>query len=334
MLRILLFLGTNLAIVALISLTFRLLGLDGLLQANGVDLNINALIVYSAVIGFSGALISLFLSKTMAKAGMGVKVITRPANPTEQWLVDTVARQAKQAGIGMPEVGIFDHASPNAFATGWNKNAALVAVSTGLLNTMDRKEVEAVLGHEVAHVANGDMVTLTLIQGVVNTFVIFLSRIVGYLVDRLVFKVERGHGPAFWIVSMIAQFVFGIAAMMIVMWFSRWREFRADKGGAELAGRRNMINALKALQAAHDTPPMPDEMRAFAINAGRMQAAFSSHPPLEKRIAALEAMAGGDAQPARPRRPCIDPVTRGPGWGSRWGGPVSRSPLAVSRARR
>ncbi len=303
MLRILLFLGTNLAIVALISLTFRLLGLDGLLQANGVDLNINALIVYSAVIGFSGALISLFLSKTMAKAGMGGKVITRPANPTEQWLVDTVARQAKQAGIGMPEVGIFDHASPNAFATGWNKNAALVAVSTGLLNTMDRKEVEAVLGHEVAHVANGDMVTLTLIQGVVNTFVIFLSRIVGYLVDRLVFKVERGHGPAFWIVSMIAQFVFGIAAMMIVMWFSRWREFRADKGGAELAGRRNMINALKALQAAHDAPPMPDEMRAFAINAGRMQAAFSSHPPLADRIRALEAMEGAEAQPARPRRP-------------------------------
>ncbi|MAN80473.1 MAG: protease HtpX [Rhodospirillaceae bacterium] len=303
MLRILLFLGTNLAIVALISLTFRLLGLDGLLQANGVDLNINALVVYSAVIGFSGALISLFLSKTMAKAGMGVKVITRPANPTEQWLVDTVTRQAKQAGIGMPEVGIFDHASPNAFATGWNRNNALVAVSTGLLTTMDRKEVEAVLGHEVAHVANGDMVTLTLIQGVVNTFVIFLSRIVGHLVDRLVFKVERGHGPAFWIVSMIAQFVFGIAAMMIVMWFSRWREFRADKGGAELAGRRNMINALKALQAAHDTPPMPDEMRAFAINAGRMQAAFSSHPPLAERIRALEQMEGADAQPARPRRP-------------------------------
>jgi heat shock protein HtpX len=303
MLRILLFLGTNLAIVALISLTFRLLGLEGLLQANGVDLDINALIVYSAVIGFSGALISLFLSKTMAKAGMGVKIIQRPANPTEQWLVDTVARQAKQAGIGMPEVGIFDHASPNAFATGWNRNDALVAVSTGLLTTMDRREVEAVLGHEVAHVANGDMVTLTLIQGVVNTFVIFLSRIVGHLVDRLVFKVERGHGPAFWIVSMIAQFVFGIAAMMIVMWFSRWREFRADKGGAELAGRRNMIDALKALQAAHDTPPMPDEMRAFAINAGRMQAAFSSHPPLADRIRALEQMEGADAHPAPPRRP-------------------------------
>lgn len=303
MLRILLFLGTNLAIVALISLTFRLLGFESLLQANGVDLNINALVVYSAVIGFSGALISLFLSKTMAKAGMGVKILTQPANHTEKWLVDTVKQQAKQAGIGMPEVGIFDHASPNAFATGWNKNDALVAVSTGLLTTMDRKEVEAVLGHEVAHVANGDMVTLTLIQGVVNTFVIFLSRIVGFLVDRLVFRVQRGHGPAFWIVSMIAEFVFGIAAMMIVMWFSRWREFRADRGGAELAGRRNMINALKALQSAHDAPPMPDDMKAFAISAGRMQAMFSSHPPLADRIAALEAMEGGVEEQAQPRRP-------------------------------
>ncbi|HAD87908.1 MAG TPA: protease HtpX [Rhodospirillaceae bacterium] len=297
MLRILLFLGTNLAIVALISLTFRLLGLEGLLQSNGVDLNINALIVYSAVIGFAGALISLFLSKTMAKKGMGVKIIAQPANPTEQWIFQTVAAQAKQAGIGMPEVGIFDHASPNAFATGWNRNNALVAVSTGLLTNMDRKEVEAVLGHEVAHVANGDMVTLTLIQGVVNTFVIFLSRIVGHLVDRLVFRVERGHGPAFWIVSMIAEFIFGIVAMMIVMWFSRWREFRADRGGAELAGRRHMIDALKALKAAQDAPPMPDEMKAFAISAGRMQALFSSHPPLDARIKALEEMdAGGEAK--------------------------------------
>tara|TARA_B100000513_G_scaffold178689_1_gene96448 strand:- start:649 stop:1572 length:924 start_codon:yes stop_codon:yes gene_type:complete len=305
MLRILLFLGTNLAIVALISLTFRLLGLEGLLQQNGVDLNINALVVYSAVIGFAGALISLFLSKTMAKAGMGVKIIAQAANPTEKWLVDTVARQAKQAGIGMPEVGIFDHASPNAFATGWNRNDALVAVSTGLLTSMERSEVEAVLGHEVAHVANGDMVTLTLIQGVVNTFVIFLSRIVGHVVDRTVFKVERGHGPAFWIVSMIAEFVFGIAAMVIVMWFSRWREFRADRGGAELAGRRNMINALKRLQAAQDGPPMPDEMKAFAISAGKVQALFSSHPPLQKRIEALEAMEGGEAvaQPGRVSRP-------------------------------
>ena len=301
MLRILLFLGTNLAIVALISLTFRLLGLEGLLQSNGVDLNINALIVYSAVIGFAGALISLFLSKTMAKKGMGVKIIAQPANPTEQWLYQTVAAQAKQAGIGMPEVGMFDHASPNAFATGWNRNNALVAVSTGLLTTMDRKEVEAVLGHEVAHVANGDMVTLTLIQGVVNTFVIFLSRIVGHLVDRLVFRVERGHGPAFWVVSMIAEFIFGIVAMMIVMWFSRWREFRADRGGAELAGRRHMINALKALQAAHDAPPMPDEMKAFAISAGRMQALFSSHPPLDARIKALEEMDGAGEAKRGPR---------------------------------
>ena len=305
MLRILLFLGTNLAIVALISLTFRLLGLEGLLQQGGVDLNINALVVYSAVIGFAGALISLFLSKTMAKAGMGVKIIAQAANPTEKWLVDTVARLAKQAGIGMPEVGIFDHASPNAFATGWNRNDALVAVSTGLLTSMDRSEVEAVLGHEVAHVANGDMVTLTLIQGVVNTFVIFLSRIVGHVVDRTVFKVERGHGPAFWIVSMIAEFVFGIAAMVIVMWFSRWREFRADRGGAELVGRRNMINALKRLQAAQNGPAMPDEMKAFAISAGKVQALFSSHPPLQKRIEALEAMEGGEtvARPGRVSRP-------------------------------
>ena len=301
MLRILLFLGTNLAIVALISLTFRLLGLEGLLQSNGVDLNINALIVYSAVIGFAGALISLFLSKTMAKKGMGVKIIAQPANPTEQWLFQTVAAQAKQAGIGMPEVGIFDHASPNAFATGWNRNNALVAVSTGLLTNMDRKEVEAVLGHEVAHVANGDMVTLTLIQGVVNTFVIFQSRIVGHLVDRLVFRVERGHGPAFWIVSMIAEFIFGIVSMMIVMWFSRWREFRADRGGAELAGRRHMINALKALKAAQDAPPMPDEMKAFAISAGRMQALFSSHPPLDARIKALEEMDGAGEATRGPR---------------------------------
>ena len=288
MLRILLFLGTNLAIVALISLTFRLLGLEGLLQSNGVDLNINALIVYSAVIGFAGALISLFLSKTMAKKGMGVKIIAQPANPTEQWIFQTVAAQAKQAGIGMPEVGIFDHASPNAFATGWNRNNALVAVSTGLLTNMDRKEVEAVLGHEVAHVANGDMVTLTLIQGVVNTFVIFLSRIVGHLVDRLVFRVERGHGPAFWIVSMIAEFIFGIVAMMIVMWFSRWREFRADAAGADLAGRGAMIRALQKLKAEMELPnDLPDTMVAFGIRNGKVAKLFSSHPPLDARIAAL-----------------------------------------------
>ncbi len=288
MLRIALFLGTNLAIVVLISLTFRLLGVEGFLMQNGVDLNLNVLLIYSAVIGFSGSLISLFLSKWMAKRSMGVQLIAQPANATQRWLVDTVSMQSKRAGIGMPEVGIFDNPSPNAFATGWNKNSALVAVSTGLLQQMSRDEVEAVLAHEVSHVANGDMVTLSLIQGVVNTFVVFLSRIIGHTIDRVVFKTERGYGPAFYIVSMIAEFVLGILAMTIVMWFSRWREFRADKGGADLAGRGKMISALRRLQQAHDPVPVPDEMAAFAINAGKVQKMFASHPSLEDRIAALE----------------------------------------------
>ena len=292
MLRIALFLGTNIAILALISVTFRLLGIDGLLQANGVDLDLNALLIYSAVIGFSGSLISLFLSKWMAKQSMGVQVIEQPTSEPQRWLLDTVARQAQQAGIRMPEVGIFDSASPNAFATGWNKNDALVAVSSGLLRQMSRDEVEAVLGHEVSHVANGDMVTLALIQGVVNTFVVFLSRIIGHVVDRVVFKTERGHGPAFFIVSLIAQFVLGILAMMIVMWFSRWREYRADAGGARLAGRGKMIAALRRLQQAHDPQPLPDEMAAFGILGGRVEKLFMSHPPLEERIAALESARG------------------------------------------
>ncbi|MET0071415.1 MAG: protease HtpX [Candidatus Thiodiazotropha sp.] len=290
MMRIALFLGTNLAILMLISITFRLLGIEGLLLENGVDLNINALLVYSAVIGFSGSFISLFISKWMAKRSMGVKVIETPANEIERWLVGTVERQAQQAGIGMPEVGLFNHASPNAFATGWNKNSALVAVSSGLLQQMNRDEVEAVLAHEVSHVANGDMVTLSLIQGVVNTFVVFLSRIIGHTVDRLVFKTERGYGPGYFIVSMIAEFVLGILAMTIVMWFSRWREFRADRGGAELAGRGKMIAALKRLQQAHEPESLPEEMAAFAISAGKVQKLFASHPPLESRIAALQAM--------------------------------------------
>ncbi|MCG7969968.1 MAG: protease HtpX [Candidatus Thiodiazotropha taylori] len=288
MMRIALFLGTNLAILALISITFRLLGIEGLLMQNGVDLDINALLVYSAVIGFSGSLISLFISKWMAKRSMGVQIIENPGNEVERWLVATVESQAQRAGIGMPEVGIFNHASPNAFATGWNKNDALVAVSTGLMQQMNRDEVEAVLAHEVSHVANGDMVTLSLIQGVVNTFVIFLSRIIGHTVDRVVFKTERGYGPAFYIVSLIAEFVLGILAMTIVMWFSRWREFRADKGGADLAGRGKMIAALRRLQQAHEPEPMPEEMAAFAISAGKVQKLFASHPPLEDRIAALE----------------------------------------------
>lgn len=288
MLRLSLFLLTNLAIVLLISLTFRLLGLEGLLQQNGVNLDINSLIIFSAIIGFAGSFISLLLSKQMAKAAMRVRIINEARSDYERWLLATVRSQAKRAGIAMPEVGIFDQQSPNAFATGWNKNAALVAVSVGLLDNMSQEEVEAVLGHEISHVANGDMVTLALIQGIVNTFVIFLSRVVGFLVDRLVFRVERGHGPAFWVVSMLAELVFGVVAMMIVMWFSRWREFRADAGGASLAGRQNMINALRRLQASHQAPRIPDEMAAFAINAGRVQALFSSHPPLEKRIAALK----------------------------------------------
>jgi heat shock protein HtpX len=285
--RIAIFLATNIAVMALISVVFSLFGFQGLLAQNGVDLDLQALLVYSAVIGFSGSIISLLLSKFMAKRSMAVHVIESASNNTERWLVQTVRRQAELANIGMPEVGIFTHASPNAFATGWNKNNALVAVSTGLLEAMSKNEVEAVLAHEVSHVANGDMVTLTLIQGVVNTFVVFLSRIIGHMVDRLVFKVERGHGPAFWIVSIISQIALGILASMVVMWFSRYREFKADAGGASLAGRNNMVAALKRLKSFQNAPPLPDEMAAFAISAGKVQKLFSSHPPLEKRIEAL-----------------------------------------------
>ena len=288
--RLLLFLATNVAVLVVISVVFRLLGIDSLLAQNGVDLDLNALLVYSAIIGFSGSLISLFLSKSMAKHGMGVRLIEQPRNATEQWLADTVARLAEQAGVGMPEVGIFEGA-PNAFATGWNRNDALVAVSTGLLQTMNRDEVEAVLAHEMSHVANGDMVTLTLIQGVVNTFVVFLSRIIGHIIDRVVLKNERGHGIGFFVTSLVAQVVLGILASMIVMWFSRWREYRADAGAAQLAGRHKMIAALQRLQQAHATEPLPDEMAAFGITGGRVAALFASHPPLEARIAALQKMA-------------------------------------------
>lgn len=286
--RIILFLGTNIAIMALLGLTFSLFGIQGLLAENGVDLDLKALLIYAAVIGFSGAFISLFLSKFLAKRSMGVQVIEQATNSTEKWLVDTVRKMAKDANIGMPEVGVFNHASPNAFATGWNKNNALVAVSTGLLSSMQKNEVEAVLAHEVSHVANGDMVTMTLIQGVVNTFVVFLSRVIGHIVDRVIFKVERGHGPAFWIVSIITEIILGLLATMLVMWFSRYREYKADLGGAKLAGRANMIAALKRLQSFKGAPELPDEMAAFAINAGKVQALFSSHPPLEQRINALQ----------------------------------------------
>jgi heat shock protein HtpX len=287
MMRILLFLATNAAVLVLISITFRILGIEDTLQANRVDLDLNALLVMSAIIGFTGSFISLLMSKWSAKHAMGVQVIEQPTTRTEQWLVQTVRRQAERAGIGMPEVGIFDSPQPNAFATGWNRNSSLVAVSTGLLQQMQADEVEAVLGHEVSHVANGDMVTLALIQGVVNTFVIFLSRIVGHVVDRVILKNEQGHGIGYFITSMVAQVVLSILATMIVMWFSRRREFRADIGGAKLAGRDSMIGALRRLQAVHEPEALPDQFAAFGITGG-VRELFSSHPPLEARIAALQ----------------------------------------------
>ena len=287
MMRILLFMATNAAILLVITIVFSVLGLDSMLYQNGVNMNLPALLVMSAIIGMTGSIISLFMSKTMAVRGMGVQVISQPTNQTEQWLIETVARQAKKAEIGMPDVGVFNSPEPNAFATGANKNNALVAVSTGLLQRMNQDEVEAVIGHEVSHVANGDMVTLTLIQGVVNTFVYFLASIIGNIVDRAVFKSENGRGMGYFITQMIAQIVLSFLASMIVMWFSRWREFHADKGGAKLAGRQKMINALRALQGASNES-MPAEFQAFAISGGGLSRLFSSHPPLEERIKALQ----------------------------------------------
>ena len=292
--RIFLFLVTNIAVLLVLSVTLRLLGVDRILEADGTGLDFNALLIMSAVIGFGGSFISLLMSKWLAKKGTGAHVIEVPENQTERWLVDTVQHQAQRAGIGMPEVAIYDAPEINAFATGWNKNNALVAVSTGLLNNMSQDEAEAVLAHEVTHVANGDMVTLALIQGVVNTFVMFFSRVIGYLVDRIVFKVERGHGPAFFITSIIAQVILGILASMIVMWFSRQREFRADAGGANLAGRNKMISALERLAQNYGEPPqLPDQAKAFGISGttgGGFKRLFMTHPPLEERIAALRAM--------------------------------------------
>nr|MBP9604768.1 protease HtpX [Chromatiaceae bacterium] len=275
-----------------ISLVFKLLGFEGLLHANGVDLNLSAVLVWAALIGFSGSIISLLMSKGMAKRSMGVQIIDSPSTPFEQWLMTTVERQSQAAGIKMPEVGIFDSPDPNAFATGWNRNDALVAVSTGLLQQMNRDEVEAVVGHEISHVANGDMVTLTLVQGVVNTFVVFLSTIIGHFVDRVIFKTEQGHGPAYFIVSMVSQVLLSILATMIVMWFSRQREFRADKGGADLTSRNKMASALRALQRVHEPRDLPaGEFAAFGISGSigdGIKRLFMSHPPLEERIAVLE----------------------------------------------
>ena len=288
--RILLFLATNLAILVVLSVVVQVLGLDRTLAANGG--NLGGLLAFAAVFGFGGAFISLAISKWMAKRTMGVQVITQPRTSQEQWLVSTVRRLAQQAGIGMPEVGVFESPEPNAFATGARRDSSLVAVSTGLLQRMNQNEVEAVLGHEISHVANGDMVTLTLIQGVVNTFVIFLARIIGNVVDRTVFRSEDGRGPAYFITVIVSEIVLGILASMIVMWFSRYREFRADSGGAKLAGRENMIGALQRLQAAHE--PLPAQFAAFGIasgnGAGGLKRLFMSHPPLEERIAALRSL--------------------------------------------
>jgi len=285
--RIILFLATNIAVMLVLSIVTQVLGVDRYLVQNGI--NYQALLVFAGIMGFGGAFISLLISKPMAKFSMGVHVIEAPASADEQWLVGTVKKLADKAGVGMPEVGIFEGA-PNAFATGAFKNSALIAVSTGLLQTMTREEVEAVLGHEMAHVANGDMVTLTLIQGVVNTFVVFLSRVVGSIVDRTVFKTERGVGPGYYITVIVCQIVFGVLASIIVAWFSRYREYRADAGSADFLGQpRTMISALRRLGGLQ-AEPLPKSFEASGISGGEgFMSLFASHPPIPERIAALEA---------------------------------------------
>ena len=292
MMRVILFLATNLAILLVISVVFRLLGLESIFAHNGVDLNLGSLLVYSAVIGFTGSLISLAMSKFIAIRSTGAHVIEQPQSDAERWLVQTVQHHAQAAGIGMPQVAIFPSDSPNAFATGARRDHALVAVSTGLLQRMDRAQVEAVLGHEVTHVANGDMVTLTLIQGVLNTFVVFLSRVIGFAVDSMLRRdgeSRRGPGPGFWITSLVMQVLLSFLASMIVCWFSRRREFRADAGGARLAGTPGMISALERLKMGEPTP-LPQSLKAFGIADGRgIMRLFATHPPLDDRIAALRA---------------------------------------------
>jgi len=288
--RVALFIGTNIAILVVLLIVTSILGVNNYLDETGTGLNLTHLLIFAAILGFGGSFISLVISKWMAKRLTGAKVIDRPNNEMENWLLQTVRRQASRAGIGMPEVAIFDSQAPNAFATGMKRDAALVAVSAGLLRNMNQDEVEAVLGHEISHVANGDMITLTLIQGVVNTFVIFLSRIVGHFVDRVILKNEEGHGLGFFVTTLVAQIVFGILASTIVMWFSRQREFRADAGGAQLAGSGKMISALEKLQKGAQEP-LPDQMASFGINGKKSygwKMLFMSHPPIEHRIEALK----------------------------------------------
>lgn len=289
--RVFLFLLTNLAIMLVLGIVISVLGLGQVLDEQGIDLDLQALLVLSAVVGMTGSVVSLAMSKFMAKRMTNAQVIEVAHTEQEEWLFKTVQRQAQAAGIGMPEVAIYDAPDMNAFATGMFRNSALVAVSTGLLAGMKRDEVEAVLAHEVSHVANGDMITLALIQGVVNTFVFFLSRVVGHVVDRVVFKTERGHGPAYWITAIVAQVVLGILASAIVMWFSRQREFRADAGGANIAGRQKMVGALKRLQQSANQPHLPEQLEAFGISGGMgvgIKRLFMSHPPLEERIEVLQ----------------------------------------------
>jgi heat shock protein HtpX len=290
--RIVLFLLTNLAIMVVLGITVSLLGVNQFLTRNGLDLS--RLIIFAAIFGMGGAFLSLAISKWVAKFSTGARVIEQPASETEAWLVATVRAQSRQAGIAMPEVAIYDAPEPNAFATGPSRNNSLVAVSTGLLEAMTRDEVEAVLAHEVSHVANGDMVTLTLIQGVVNTFVIVIAKIAGYAVDRMLASNRneeyQGPGLGYWITSIVAEIVLGILASMIVLWFSRRREFQADRGGAALAGRAKMVAALERLQSLAQPATLPSQMAAFGINSGvgaGLKKLFTSHPPLEERIAAL-----------------------------------------------
>ncbi|OAE10858.1 zinc metalloprotease HtpX [Pseudomonas simiae] len=291
MMRILLFLATNLAVVLIASITLSLFGFNGFMAANGVDLNLNQLLVFCAVFGFAGSLFSLFISKWMAKMSTSTQVITQPRTRHEQWLLQTVEQLSREAGIKMPEVGIFPAYEANAFATGWNKNDALVAVSQGMLERFSYDEVKAVLAHEIGHVANGDMVTLALVQGVVNTFVMFFARIIGNFVDKVIFKNEEGRGIAYFVATIFAEVVLGFLASAITMWFSRKREFRADEAGARLVGTGAMIAALQHLRSEQGLPVhMPDSLTAFGINGGIKQGfarMFMSHPPLEERIDAL-----------------------------------------------
>jgi heat shock protein HtpX len=289
--RVLLFILTNLAVILILSIVLRILGVDRILDQEGIGIDMYRLLIFASVFGFGGAFLSLAISKWTAKRLTGARVIESPGNELEAWLVSTVKRQADAVQIGMPEVAIYNAPDVNAFATGMRRDHALVAVSAGLLRSLNREQAEAVLGHEVSHVANGDMVTLALIQGVVNTFVIFLSRVVGVVVDRVVFRTERGHGPGFFITTILAQVVFGILASIVVMWFSRQREFRADAGSAAIEGPQKMISALRALQKSVRQPHLPDQLAAFGISGkpgSGIRKLFMTHPPLEERIAALE----------------------------------------------